>query len=364
MGWHIHTDPFREEEWKVLNEGVVSHRVEGNCLSQGENRQIVATKMPLFSSDGKIVGLIGTFSENIVQPTEKSDVRRARADELTGLLNSRGLYEDIFAYIDEYQLRGRDFARVEISIDGFDEINDRYGYDFGDAVIRETGRALLYCCGNTATVGRISGCYFTVLCQFEESAEVDALVERIRRVPSELREVDGVPFNMYLSVGVALYSESRNRDTMAAQAEMRRMTDDVENISRRQLIENTSRIFHMFDELPLSYAVYKVIADENGDDAIVLYANRRFMEVSHTTPETLIGARVSHFFAVNSNDWIKLAVEAGREGKAVSRRFHFGPMRIDMTAAAYPVIGPGFCAFTFQRDASTQRKSMQTESGV
>ena len=363
MGWHIHNDPYRDEEWKVLNEGIVSHRVAGNCISQGVERQIMATKMPLFSRDGKIVGLIGTFGETDYHTQGKNSVLQARTDNLTGLLNSRGLYEDLFAYIDEYQLRERDFARVEVAIDGFEDINARYGYDFGDAVIRETGRALLRCCGNTATVGRVSSCYFTVLRQFDKPEELDELIARIRRIPSELRQIDDVPLSMYLSVGSALYSETGNQDSMAAQAEMRRMTDDVENISRHQLMENTRRIFRMFDELPLSYAVYKVISDENGDDAIVLYANRQFFKMSYTTPETLIGTRVSHFFAVDSNDWIRLAVQAGTEGKTVSKRFPFGPLGVDMVASAYPVIGPGFCAFTFRTLENWTGPDAQREGG-
>lgn len=349
MGWHIHNDPFRDEEWKVLNEGITSRHVEGNCLVQVEDREIVATKMPLFDRDGKIVGLIGSFYQTEAHVSENNAALQARTDDLTGLLNSRGLYENIFAYIDEYQLRSRDFARIEVSIDDFEGINKRYGYDFGAAVIRETGQALLRCCGNTATVGRMSGCVFTVLCQFDDSAELDDLISRIREIPKGLREVNGVPFNMYLSVGTALYSETEDREGMAAQAEMRRMTDDVEGISQRQLMENTGRIFRMFDELPLPYAVYKVFSGPQGDDAIVLYANKAFTEMSQTTLEMLIGARASSFYAVDSNSWITFAVQAGIEGRTVSGKYYYAPLGFEIEIAAYPVIGPGFCAFTFKR---------------
>ena len=350
MGWHIHNDPFRDEEWKVLNEGVVSQRVEGNCLVHGENHEIVATKMPLYSRDGKIVGLMGSFYQTDgSRAAEPSAVQQARTDDLTELLNSRGLNEDLFAYMDEYKLRGRDFARVEVSIDDFEDINARYGYDFGDAVLREAGQALLECCGNTATVARVSGCEFTVLCQFETAAELDKLAARIRKLPAGLRQIDGVPFNLYFSVGTALFSETENRESMAAQAVMRRMTDDVESISQRQLMENTGQIFRMFDELPLSYAVFKMIRGPEGDDAIVLYVNRRFLEASNLTAESLIGRRASAFFPLEANDWIRMAEMAGTKGKRITGRFHEVYTDLDLEITAYPVIGPGFCAFTFQK---------------
>ena len=349
MGWHIHPGPFRDEEWKVLNEGITSQRVEGDCLVQGENHEIVATKRPLFSRDGKIVGLIGSFYQTDSHDSARQALRQARTDDLTGLLNSRGLYEDLYAYIDEYKLRGQDFARIEVAIDDFEDFNGRYGFEFGDAVIRETGRALLRCCGNTATVGRVYGCNFTVLRQFEDAAEIDGLIERIRRIPSELRLINGIPFSMFLSVGTALYSETENRENMAMQAELRRLTDDIEGISQNQLIENSSRIFHMVDDLPISYAVYKVLTAPEGSDAIILYANRKFLQTTGLSPEALIGKRVNRFFTSLPIEWLGYAVEAGINGKTVETVFHFTPLDMDLAVTAQPIIGPGFCAFTFRK---------------
>lgn len=348
MGWHIHPDHYRSEEWKVLHEGITSRQVTGNCLVQGENRRIIATKMPLYNTDGKIVGLIGTFSQSD-SPLSGNASTQSRSDTLTGLLNSRGITEDLHAYIDEYQLRGQDFARIEVSIDDFAKINTRYGYDFGDAVIRETGRMLLKCCGNTATVGRFSGCSYTVIRQFEHPSELDELILKIRQIAVDLRQVDGVPFRLYLSVGMALYSETESLDGMAAQAEMRCLTDDVEGISQQQLIENGGRIFKMFDELPVAYAVYKVIERNGKVDAIVLYANRLFLQRTKTSPENLIGRRVNSFFGAVPEEWLPLAVQAGLEGKTVSGELHVLPLNLTISITAHPVIGPGFCAFTFQK---------------
>ncbi len=157
MGWHIHNDPYRDEELKVLQEGMTSRRVKGNCLARGEDHEIIATKIPVFNHNGKIVGLMGSFYQSDSQITEKDAGTQARTDDLTGLLNSRGLYEVLFTYVDEYALRGRDFGRVEISIDDLEDVNGRFGYDFGDAVIREAGLKLLARCGNKAALGRISG---------------------------------------------------------------------------------------------------------------------------------------------------------------------------------------------------------------
>ncbi|MGX8705654.1 MAG: EAL domain-containing protein, partial [bacterium] len=292
MGWHIHPDVFRAVEEQVIYEGITSRQVVGSCLIQGENRDIIATKMPIYDPQGEVVGLLGYFSQVDDIDAESGGEHAARLDNLTGLLNSRGIYEDLFAYVDEYERRGTDFVRIEVAIDDFDDLNARYGYDFGDAVIRETGKALLQCCGNTATVGRVKSCNFTVLTQYENPEALDALLARIRFIPAILRKVDGVPFSMYLSVGSAVYSETENREDQSTQADMRRITDDVENISRKRLREKTFRLFQMYDDLPLAYAVYKVVRDGDGLDAIVLYGNREYCEMVGRPLEELVGCRV------------------------------------------------------------------------
>lgn len=356
MGWHIHNDPFRDEEWKVLKEGITSKRVEGNCLVQGENCDIVATKMPLFSHDGKIVGLIGTFYQTNSRSSVTDSSSHERTDDLTGLLNTRGLYENLFSYIDEYELRGRDFARIEVSIDDLENINSRFGYDFGDDVIREIGRKLLERCGNTATIGRISGSYFLVLRQFENHAELESLISEIRQISKEPCQVAGGSFSIYLSVGMATYSETNDRNSMADQAEMRRMTDDVEHISQSQLIENTRRIFHVFDGLPLAYVVFKIVGGGEDGGAIVLYVNRFFTQVTELVPEELVGRRADRFFELETDNWFSVFESASEKGENFTGIVHGAREDYKIKITAYRVMGPEFCAFTFKSIKRVSKK--------
>ncbi|MCR5089467.1 MAG: EAL domain-containing protein [Oscillospiraceae bacterium] len=348
MGWHIHPDLYQNEEQHVLKEGKNSVQVEGTCLARGENRDIIASKMPLYSDDGEIVGLIGYFfqADNLI--SDRAGKKSSRTDDLTGLLNTHGIYEDLYNYIDEYQLRGKDFARIEVSIEDIAGINARYGFDFGDAVIRETGIALRRCCRNSATVGRMIGSLFTVLYQYDDRRELEELIERIRLIPTQLREVNDIPFTMFLSLGTAIYSDSENKDVMASQAELRRLTDDVTGISQSQLMDNSRRIFQMYDDLPLAYAVYKVITDSDGVDAVVLYANREYLRRVNMPAEALIGNCVSKIFPMETDQWMDLAKQAGLEGKTLSRHLYYGSLKLDMIISAHPIIGPGFCAFTYQ----------------
>ena len=37
MGWHSNPDPFQDDEWRVLHEGIRTHMVHGKCMAKGEN---------------------------------------------------------------------------------------------------------------------------------------------------------------------------------------------------------------------------------------------------------------------------------------------------------------------------------------
>lgn len=59
IGWHKNPEPFKEDELRVLS-GESTNLVHGKCIVKGEERDILASKSPIYD-DGKIVGLVGSF---------------------------------------------------------------------------------------------------------------------------------------------------------------------------------------------------------------------------------------------------------------------------------------------------------------
>lgn len=75
MGWHSDPDPFRSDEWRVLKNGESTHRVHGTCVVKGENRDILASKSPLYE-DGKIIGLVGSFEDVTNEYRQRDEIRK------------------------------------------------------------------------------------------------------------------------------------------------------------------------------------------------------------------------------------------------------------------------------------------------
>ena len=58
MEWHIDPDPFRKDEEDVIRSGKRVYLRRGKCIVNGVNRDIIASKIPIYR-DGRILGLVG-----------------------------------------------------------------------------------------------------------------------------------------------------------------------------------------------------------------------------------------------------------------------------------------------------------------
>ncbi len=128
----------------------------------------------------------------------------ATTDGLTGLFNKRALSE-----IGQQKLRSANRFQKPLSllvcdIDHFKRVNDTYGHDIGDLVIKGFGEVLKRVKRDTDAVGRFGGEEFVIVCEETDERGAAQLAERIR---SELAETkfhsELGPFSVTCSVGVA-----------------------------------------------------------------------------------------------------------------------------------------------------------------
>jgi diguanylate cyclase (GGDEF)-like protein len=104
----------------------------------------------------------------------------ATLDGLTGLLNKRALLELASQKLRSAQRFGKTLSVLICDIDFFKKVNDTYGHDIGDVVIRGFADVLRRNKRDTDILGRFGGEEFVIVC--EETAEKGAvqLAERIR----------------------------------------------------------------------------------------------------------------------------------------------------------------------------------------
>ena len=358
LGWHIHPDLYMDDELRVIHEGVTTHNMPGRCISNGENREILANKTPLFNEAGDIVGLLGSFVDReLLYMHDLRGQDTSSRDEMTGLLNSRGLFEHVHAFQEEYYLRGTDFMRLHVAIDDIATINRQYGFDFGDKVIAALGLQLKKTFGVSSAVGRINGYQFVVLHQIRDKKEPGALRASVRQIAESIREIDGTPVTLYLSTGYALYSECEDLDEMTQNAEMRLLADhdDHAPLERRQ--SHTSDFFRLYDNLPISFAVYKVEVNrrQKVTDAVLFYANQLFGQRAGVPVREMLGKSVRELFPFLDAKWYDMAGRAALYGETVVDTMYFTGTDKTYYMTANQIIHSGYCSVTYQEVDSLGR---------
>ncbi len=104
----------------------------------------------------------------------------ATTDGLTGLLNKRALLEVAEQKIASAKRFGKSLAVLVTDIDPFKKVNDTYGHDVGDVVIKGLGEVLRRNKRNTDAVARFGGEEFVVVCEETDERGAMLLAERVR----------------------------------------------------------------------------------------------------------------------------------------------------------------------------------------
>jgi diguanylate cyclase (GGDEF)-like protein len=154
-------------------------------------------------------GLIGTIlAVHIVSLLrERADnEHQATHDDLTGLPNRLLFTDRLERAIAHAERNDMPVGVLYIDLDRFKDVNDTFGHDAGDQLLRETARRLAECARHEDTVARLAGDEFAVLLPHLRSADdVTVVAGRILDAMSEPVTVADVEIASNGSIGVAVF---------------------------------------------------------------------------------------------------------------------------------------------------------------
>ncbi len=129
----------------------------------------------------------------------------ARTDPLSGLLNRRGLGLQLDRAVRRAHRGWERGVLVNIDLDGFKAINDTFGHDAGDAVIRVTGERLKGAIRLADSASRLGGDEFAVVFLGPDDERTAlALAHRLLRTIAEPISHEGRTIRVGASLGVAM----------------------------------------------------------------------------------------------------------------------------------------------------------------
>ena len=147
----------------------------------------------------------------------------ANHDALTGLPNRMLLLDRMTQSLARARRRHGGLAVMFLDLDDFKDVNDSYGHETGDRLLRFVAERLRTAVRTDDTVARISGDEFVVLVEGVQSPQaLDALRRKIENKLAQGFEVDGRAIRVQTSTGVATFPDDGDTpDALIKQADLR-----------------------------------------------------------------------------------------------------------------------------------------------
>ena len=173
------------------------------------------------------MGLIGIMIEIATiaiegRRSEKKILQLAHYDELTGLPN-RFLYNQHLAKALSLAERNRTrLAVLFLDLDRFKNINDTFGHDEGDKVLRSVSQRFRHTLRESDIVARVGGDEFILLIdQFNEPRDLGDIADKLLFEASQPFEIYGQECQLSASIGIATFpTDGRDAQTLLKNADI------------------------------------------------------------------------------------------------------------------------------------------------
>ncbi len=138
----------------------------------------------------------------------------ASSDELTGLLNRRGIFEHTLSYLNEH--RDANFIMMLVDLDHLKEINDTFGHAEGDYALKTIARIMNDCLRpEGAAIGRYGGDEFLAVMRVSDEEPVKMRLRVTMQLKEKLRtfnETCEKPYYIEASIGASEWSGNEDLD--------------------------------------------------------------------------------------------------------------------------------------------------------
>ena len=209
-----------------------------SCIEAGEPREaeaylrhkdgyrvpILIHTAPLFEDGGRITGAVEVFTDNSSVVDARQQIKKleslALLDPLTGLGNRRHAEIHLRARLDQLVRYGWPFSLLYYDIDFFKRVNDTYGHDVGDEVLKVVARSTEGGMRSFDVVSRWGGEEFTAIIENVDEKHLRGIAEKARALVehSSIRR-GGETISVTISVGATEASSDDSIETLVKRAD-------------------------------------------------------------------------------------------------------------------------------------------------
>lgn len=200
---------------------------------EGHRIPVSVRVAPLYDKAGQIVGAAEIFHEKSSNTTHLERLEELRKlallDPLTTLANNKLIDKTLHDKFGEMFRYGWPFGIIIMDVDQFKSINERYGHNIGDRILRMIARTLVSSSRSFDLIGRYAGEEFIAIVTNVDEEKIYSIANRFRILVEQ----------SFLYIG-----HDSIRVTLSIGATVAQPTDTVDSILKRanELVENAKAL--------------------------------------------------------------------------------------------------------------------------
>ena len=325
----------------------ISHATSSDRLELNTGQVVERVSRPLLVR-GRPQGRVWSFRDLTASVVAEARIEElSHKDVLTGLANRSALVDAVTAATVEARRAGHAYAFLLVDLDRFRQINDSLGHDVGDRVLQTVAHRIQACLRADDLLARLGSDQFAVLVRPADAGAAEATARRILNVVAQPCSVDGAPFTLTCSIGIALAPSQGSRiDDLVRHAEAamrivksagrahyrlhqaraegdRRHNMQLDHAMRQALVSGRFR---------LHYQPLVKLADGRvvGAEALLRW---RDPELGEVPPAQFVPVAEDSGFIVPIGDWV--LGQAVRQAALWHQRGHAVPIAVNVSALQF-----------------------------
>lgn len=203
-------DDVFEDMWETITKGepwkgeLINKRKDGTIYYEE------ARITPILDDNGNIVNFLGVKQDiskrkYLEEKLKQTSIR----DGLTNIYNRRYVFERLLQITEAYKRKGEMFSLVIIDLDFFKSVNDNYGHQAGDYILKEFAEILANSIRAYDILGRYGGEEFILILQYVDKNSAEKIMGRILdKIRETTFNYEDKKIGITFSCGIADISET------------------------------------------------------------------------------------------------------------------------------------------------------------
>ena len=228
----IHSSGFGSQEVSNIKSQIQSINIEDNGIKDLSNLQTQLIDAALsIEEEMSTVGekltsgksKVETLESKIKKLEEELDRTREESikDHLTGLLTRRAYEDSVKKIENEFIRNNTQYAIVFFDLDHFKNVNDTYGHDAGDVILKTFAKVLDKNTRDLDVVGRYGGEEFVAIVHFNLKRELLKYLKRIKSIINENSFLyKNQKIQVTFSAGVAIRNDHKSYESTIQKADL------------------------------------------------------------------------------------------------------------------------------------------------